>query len=68
MTTATLTNPAEVAADLEARIKATGAEAIRLAIARDSLGARRLYVVMAGLIAQRTPETVRRMEAARGLQ
>jgi len=42
--------------------------ALFLAVERDSLGARRCYVELAALIAQRTPETVARMERERGLR
>jgi hypothetical protein len=67
MNTSTL-NHDVCAAELERRIKAKGDEAMFLAVERDSLGARRCYVELAALIAQRTPETVARMERERGLR
>lgn len=67
MSTSTLDHDA-CAADLEQRIKDKGSEAIAMAVKRNSLGARRCYVEMAALIAQRTPETVARMERERGLR
>jgi len=62
-----MTHHAQDQQDLEQRIKDKGAEAMRLAIARDTKGARRSYVEMAALVAQRTPETVQRLERERGL-
>lgn len=55
-------------AELELLIRGKGDEAMRLAVARDSIGARRCYVELAALIAQRSEETVHRMECERGLR
>jgi hypothetical protein len=56
------------AAALETEIKEKGAEAMRLAAAGNSKAARACYVELAALVAQRSPETVARMEAQRGLR
>ena len=63
-----MTDRAIKAQDLETRIKAKGEEAMRLACAFDSKGARRCYVEMYELTKQRDAETIERLERERGLR